>query len=192
MLIPTVFGAVLLAVFAIDLGWLTTGMVAAQQGRGVLDVFGTGPGTHVAFDLAGLAIGGGLFIVPSFAAVQAWAGADRRARVVAAVNVLNALFMTVAGLGVAVLQKLGVTTSTILIGIGLLNFVAAFAILRTMPTSPLRDLLSVIFRAFFRLEVTGLENLAKAGPNAIIALRCTRLSGKFEDYWAARQDQEAA
>ena len=30
------------------------------------------------------------------------------------------------------------------------------------------------------------------GANAIIALRCTRLSGKFEDYWAARQDQEAA
>ncbi|MEP6935716.1 MAG: ISKra4 family transposase [Nitrospirota bacterium] len=26
------------------------------------------------------------------------------------------------------------------------------------------------------------------GANAIIALRCTRLSGKFEDYWAARQE----
>ena len=39
-----------------------------------------------------------------------------------------------------------------------------------MPTNPLHDLLSIIFRAFFRLEVTGLENVAKAGPNAIIAL----------------------
>jgi len=170
VLIPTVFGALLLAVFAIDLGWLTSGMVAAQQGRGVLEVFGAGPGIHVAIDLAGLAIGGGLFIVPSFAAVQAWAGADRRARVVAAVNVLNAAFMTTAGLSVAVLQHFGITTSTILIGIGLLNLLAAVVILRTMPTSPLRDLLSVIFRAFFRLEVTGLENVAKAGPNAIIAL----------------------
>jgi acyl-[acyl-carrier-protein]-phospholipid O-acyltransferase / long-chain-fatty-acid--[acyl-carrier-protein] ligase len=170
VLIPTVFGAVLLAVFALDLGWLTTGMVAAQQGRGVFDVFGAGPGIHVAIDLAGLAIGGGLFIVPSFAAVQAWAAPDRRARVVAAVNVLNALFMTVAGLSVAVLEAVGVTSSAILIGIGVLNVAAAFVILRTMPTSPVHDLLSVIFRAFFRLEVTGLENLAKAGPNAIIAL----------------------
>src|SRR5215468_5087897 len=81
VLIPTVFGAVLLAVFAIDLGWLTAGMVAAQQGRGIAEVFSGGPGVHIAVDLAGLAIGGGLFIVPSFAAVQAWAGADRRARV---------------------------------------------------------------------------------------------------------------
>ena len=39
---------------------------------------------NIAIDLAGLAIAGGLFIVPSFAAVQNWAGADKRARVVAA------------------------------------------------------------------------------------------------------------
>src|SRR6266853_2094281 len=170
VLIPTVFGAVLLAVFAVDLGWLTTGMVAAQQGRGVLEVFGTGAGIHAAIDLAGLAVGGGLFIVPSFAAVQAWAGADRRARVVAAVNVLNALFMTVAALSVVALQAGGVATSTILIGLGVLTLVAAVVILRTMPVNPVRDLLSVIFRTFFRLEVNGLDNVAKAGPNAIIAL----------------------
>jgi acyl-[acyl-carrier-protein]-phospholipid O-acyltransferase/long-chain-fatty-acid--[acyl-carrier-protein] ligase len=170
VLMPTVFGAALLAVFAIDLGWLTTGMVATQQGRGAVEMFSAGPGIHVAVDLAGLAIGGGLFIVPSFAAVQAWAGADRRARVVAAVNILNALFMTVAGLSVAALQARGITTSAILIGVGVLNIVAAIVILHTMPTRPVRDLLSMIFRTFFRLEVTGLENVAKAGPNAIIAL----------------------
>jgi len=39
-----------------------------------------------------------------------------------------------------------------------------------MPTNPVRDLLTVIFRAFFRLEITGLDNVAKAGPNAIVAL----------------------
>src|SRR5215472_4344119 len=69
ILMPTVFGAVLLAVFAIDLGWHTAGAVVAEQGRGAVEVFRTGPGIRVAIDLAGLAIGGGLFIVPSFAAV---------------------------------------------------------------------------------------------------------------------------
>ena len=61
-------------------------------------------------DLAGLAIAGGLFIVPTFSAVQAWAGADHRARVVAAVNVLNAAFMVVGAIVLAVLQKLGLGT----------------------------------------------------------------------------------
>ena len=124
----------------------------------------------IGIDLAGLAVAGGLFIVPSFSAVQAWAGSDRRARVVAAVNVLNAAFMTVGGLGVAMLQTYGVTLSTLFVAIGAANLLVAVAILRTMPTSPMRDLLSVIFRAFYRIEVSGLDNVAKAGPNAIIAL----------------------
>ena len=75
------------------------------------DVFTSARGMRVAIDLAGLAIAGGLFIVPAFSAVQAWAGADRRARVVAAVNVLNAAFMTVAGIGVALVQEVGATPS---------------------------------------------------------------------------------
>jgi acyl-[acyl-carrier-protein]-phospholipid O-acyltransferase/long-chain-fatty-acid--[acyl-carrier-protein] ligase len=170
VLMPTVFGALLLALFAIDLGWGTAGLAAAEQGRSIAEVFSSGPGIRVAIDLAGLAIGGGLFIVPSFAAIQAWAGADRRARVVGAVNVLNALFMVLAGLTIMVLQAFGVTASAILIGLGILNLAAAVIILRTMPVNPLRDFLTVILRAFFRLEVTGLENFAKAGPNPIIAV----------------------
>ena len=39
-----------------------------------------------------------------------------------------------------------------------------------MPTNPLRDFLSILFRALYRLEVKGVENVAKAGPNPIIAL----------------------
>ena len=71
-------------------------------------VFSSALGIRVAVDLAGLAIAGGLFIVPAFAAVQAWSGADYRARTVAAVNVLNAAFMTGATVLVALMQKFGV------------------------------------------------------------------------------------
>ena len=170
VLIPTVFGGLMLGLFALHLGWITRGLTAGESGRSVADVFGAGPGILIGIDLAGLAVAGGLFIVPSFSAVQAWAGSDRRARMVAAVNVLNAAFMTVAGVGVAVLQKYGVTLSTLFLAVGAANLMVAVAILRTMPTSPMRDLLSVIFRAFYRLDVGGLDNVAKAGPNAIIAL----------------------
>jgi acyl-[acyl-carrier-protein]-phospholipid O-acyltransferase/long-chain-fatty-acid--[acyl-carrier-protein] ligase len=170
VLIPTVFGGVLLGLFALHLGWITRGLTASENGRSVADVFGAGPSILIGIDLAGLAVAGGLFIVPAFSAVQAWAGADSRARMVAAVNVLNAAFMTVAGVGVAVLQKYGVTLSTLFLAVGAANLVVAVVILRTMPTSPMRDLLSVIFCAFYRLDVVGLDNVAKAGPNAIIAL----------------------
>ena len=171
VLMPTVFAGVLLGLFALDLGWVTHGMAAAAQGRGVREVLGTARACSSPSTSLGLAIAGGLFIVPAFSAVQAWAGADRRARVVAAVNVLNAAFMTAAGVGVAVLQKYGVSPERAVPRRSASPTSSPRSlILRTMPTNPLRDLLSVIFRAFFRLEVTGLENIAKAGPNAIIAL----------------------
>jgi acyl-[acyl-carrier-protein]-phospholipid O-acyltransferase/long-chain-fatty-acid--[acyl-carrier-protein] ligase len=170
VLIPTVFGAVLLGLFALHLGWITYGLMASEQGRGLAEVLGGGSGLYIGIDLAGLAIAGGLYIVPTFSAVQAWAGSDRRARVVAAVNVLNAAFMTAAAGVVMVLESYGVTLSTLFFGMGVANLLVAFAIVRTMPTSPMRDLLSVIFRAFYRIEITGLDNIAKAGPNAIIAL----------------------
>ena len=83
-------------VFAIDLGWTSSGSCIAAQPDRDRRIISASPRTiHLAIDLAGLAIAGGLFIVPTFAAVQAWAGADHRARVVAAVNVLNAAFMVV-------------------------------------------------------------------------------------------------
>ena len=72
-------------------------------------MFSSALGLRAAIDLAGLAVAGGLFIVPAFAAVQAWSGADYRARTIAAVNVLNAAFMTGATVVVALLQKFGVT-----------------------------------------------------------------------------------
>jgi acyl-[acyl-carrier-protein]-phospholipid O-acyltransferase/long-chain-fatty-acid--[acyl-carrier-protein] ligase len=102
--------------------------------------------------------------------VQAWAGADHRARVVAAVNVLNAAFMVVGALLLAMLQKLGLGVPILFALLGVANLVVAFIIGRTMPASWLNDFLSIVFRAFFRLEVEGLENVAKAGHNAIIAM----------------------
>ena len=129
-----------------------------------------GRGIRFALDLAGLAIAGGLFIVPTFAAVQAWAGADRRARVVAAVNVLNAAFMAGSTVIVAMLQKSGMTTSQLF-----LRSASRALPSRSPSAAPCRrarcsDALSIIYRALFRIEVRGIENLNKAGPNVIIAL----------------------
>ncbi len=170
VLLPTLLGAVLLGLFSIDLGWITSGFVAAASPMGIGGFFDSPRSIHIATDLAGLAIAGGLFVVPTFAAVQAWAGADHRARVVAGVNVLNAAFMVVGALVQALLQKFGFGVPILFVLIGVANLAVAVAIGRTMPASWANDFLSIVFRAFYRLEVKGLENIAKAGDNAIIAL----------------------
>jgi acyl-[acyl-carrier-protein]-phospholipid O-acyltransferase / long-chain-fatty-acid--[acyl-carrier-protein] ligase len=170
ILLPTVIGAVLLGAFAIDLGVSTLGAPPIPGLNGYLAAFTSGRGIRLALDLAGLAIAGGLFIVPTFSAVQAWAGADRRARVVAAVNVLNAAFMAGSAVLVATLQTAGVTTSQLFLLLGAASLLVAIVVGRTMPASALSDVLSIIYRALFRMEVKGIDNFSKAGPNRIIAL----------------------
>lgn len=169
VLFPTLVGAALLGVFALDLGFATYGVTQAAPAS-VSAVFTTWKGIHIALDLAGLAIAGGLFIVPSFAAVQSWAGADKRARVVAAVNVLNAAFIVGGTLIVAALQAFGATLPQLFLLIGAANIVALVWIARTMPANGLRDFLTTMLRAMYRMDVKGADNLDKAGPNAIIAL----------------------
>jgi acyl-[acyl-carrier-protein]-phospholipid O-acyltransferase/long-chain-fatty-acid--[acyl-carrier-protein] ligase len=128
----TLVGAVLLGVFAIDLGLATFG-VTANGTRPPGEVLAQFVGLRAAVDLAGLAVAGGLFIVPVFAAVQVWAGADHRARTIGAVNILNAAFMTGATVLVAALQHFGVTLPVLFAGLGVCNLAAAAAIWRTMP-----------------------------------------------------------
>src|SRR5262245_57323099 len=89
----------------------------------------SGHGLALLGALCGLAVAGGLFIVPSFAAVQAWAPVDRRARVVAAVNVLNAAYMLGSGAIVAALQWAGVGVAELFAALGVLSIAAVAVIM---------------------------------------------------------------
>ena len=129
----TLAGCVLLGLFALDLGFATFGLAPAPLPQAPSLVFSSALGIRVAVDLAGLAIAGGLFIVPAFAAVQAWSPADYRARTVGAVNVLNAAFMTGATVAVAVMQNFGVTVPVLFAGVGVMTLAVAVAIWKTMP-----------------------------------------------------------
>jgi len=129
----TLIGAGLLGGFALDLGVATLGAVPVLSPLAPGVVFTSVLGLRVTVDLCGLAIGGGLFIVPAFAAVQAWSGAAHRARTIAAINVLNAAFMTGATVVVAVMQKYGATVPALFVLIGAATLGVALVIWRTMP-----------------------------------------------------------
>jgi MFS family permease len=129
----TLFGAILLGVFALDLGIATLHANSTPSAQGPAAVLTSALGIRTAVDLCGLAVAGGLFIVPAFAAVQAWSAIDHRARTIAAVNVLNAAFMTGATIAVAVMQKYGATVPILFFLIGIATLGAAAAIWRTMP-----------------------------------------------------------
>ncbi len=100
-------GGAMIAVFALGLALVAALVPTSAQPIGLFDFATSKRGIGAGVCLFGLAIGGGLYIVPAFAAVQSWADADKRARVIASVNVLNAAYMTSAGAVLAVFQAFG-------------------------------------------------------------------------------------
>ena len=163
-------GALLMAVFGADLAFSLMGAapVAGAAPLTISGFFASFAGWRLAVDLVGLAFAGGLYIVPSFAAVQAGAPADRRARVVAGVNVLSAAFMTSASLALIGFSALGIPMWGVFGLLALGNVVAMVLVLRAWGRQGVQDFAMLVFKWAYRLEVTGLENLPPPGTRAVV------------------------
>lgn len=170
VLLPAVFGSLLVGVFAIDLGVAMHGFSTLQSVDGVAAFFAQPGAIRVSVDLFMMSLSGAFIAVPTFAALQAWAHPEKRGRAVAANNALNAAFITVGGAAVAGLQAAGAGLSTVAFILGGSSILAAVLMFKALPTSALYDFISILFRAFHRVEIEGVENLDKAGDTPIFAL----------------------
>ena len=88
--------------------------------------------------VAGMAAAGGVLAVPSFSAAQAWAPVDKRARIVAAINVLNAAFMVTGTLAVALVQGAGLDLAGVFALLALTCWLSALWMFRNLPENPPR------------------------------------------------------
>jgi acyl-[acyl-carrier-protein]-phospholipid O-acyltransferase / long-chain-fatty-acid--[acyl-carrier-protein] ligase len=158
-------GAAAMALFGFDLAFaVESASVIATPAA----LFTSAEGWRLTIDLFGIATAGGLFIVPAFAAVQSWAEPGRRARVIAAVNVLSAAFMFSSGVVVAGAQALGVGFGILLAIVAVGNVAAAILVVRFWGHTLVRDLGALIFRILYRVEVTGMDNMPAPGTPMLI------------------------
>ncbi|MCS0495420.1 acyl-[ACP]--phospholipid O-acyltransferase [Ancylobacter sp. MQZ15Z-1] len=127
-------------------------------------------GLETALALVGLAASGGAFVVPTFAYVQAEAGEEQRARVIAGTNVLNAAFMVAGAVFIAALQFAGLSAPVLVALIGLASLVVAVMVGRAFRGHVMRDLIRLVFKVLFRVEVKGQEHLSAYGPHSVIAI----------------------
>jgi acyl-[acyl-carrier-protein]-phospholipid O-acyltransferase / long-chain-fatty-acid--[acyl-carrier-protein] ligase len=170
-LAPAPFLLLILGAFAIDLGAATSALAPAHETIGLAQFFSSAGGRRIVFDVLVCSGAAGLFVVPIFAAVQSWAGEDRRARVIGAVNTLSAIYMVAGSLATTLLLKLsGLSESAAMIVLGVANFAAAIYLFRRLPANFLVFALRVLWRIFLRLEVVGFETLPPAGSRNIIAV----------------------
>ena len=139
-------------------------MAPAAREVPLTEFFTSAFGLRIALEIFLYSAAAGLFVVPIFAAVQSWAGEDRRARVVGAVNALNYIFMVGGSLVTMILlQVAGLSEPMALVVLGVANIGAAVYLFRRLPANFLAFFLRVVWRVLFRLEVKGLENLPPPG-----------------------------
>ncbi|MBK7794487.1 MAG: MFS transporter [Betaproteobacteria bacterium] len=161
------FGSIGLSLFAIDLWLASRGLAAA--GLTGLDGFLARPAHwRVAADLVLIGLFGGFYIVPLYALIQERSEPAHRSRIIAANNILNAVFM-VASAGVAIgLLQAGLSIPQLFLVTGLMNVAVAAYIFGLVPEFLMRFLAWLLVHTFYRVEQQGLEHIPETGPCVVV------------------------
>ena len=161
-------GVIGMSVFSVDLYFATRGLPASAQ-MGLTAFLHQAAHWRAMADLALLALFAGLYSVPMYALIQLRSQPSHRARIIAANNILNALFMIVAAVGVGALLKLHVTIPQVFLITGLLNVAVALYIFLLLPEYLLRFFAFILTRLIYRFRVTGEEHIPTAGAAILVS-----------------------
>jgi 1-acyl-sn-glycerol-3-phosphate acyltransferase len=161
-------GAIGMSVFAVDL-YLATRGLAPQAVPMDLGAFTAEPAHwRVLADLALLALFAGLYSVPMYALIQLRCEPTHRARIIAANNILNALFMIASSLATGAMLAAGFTLPQVFLAVGLLNAVVAAYIFLLVPEYLLRFLAWVLSNIVYRFRVRGGEHIPVRGAALLV------------------------
>ncbi|MFN7156583.1 MAG: MFS transporter [Acidovorax sp.] len=165
-------GAIGMSVFSIDLYFASRSLPPSEiMGLGAF--LAQSQHWRVMLDLALLSLFAGLYSVPMYALIQMRSQPTHRARIIAANNILNALFMIASSLIAGALLGAGFTVPQIFLFTGIANAVVAFYIFMLVPEYLLRFVAWMSSRFVYRFKVQGDENLPAQGA-AILA--CNHVS----------------
>jgi MFS family permease len=159
-------GSIGLTLFALDLAFASPATPAA--GLGALALLQSASTWRVLLDLALIGIFGGFFIVPLYALVQQRSNPEHGARIIAANNIMNALFMVVGALAAAGMLAAGLTIPTLFAVAAICNAAVALFIYGLVPEFLLRFIVWMLIHTVYRLRVGKLDAVPEEGPAVII------------------------
>ena len=165
-------GAIGMSVFAIDLYFSSRGLPPAEL-MGAAAFMAIHAHWRVMIDLALLSLFAGLYSVPMYALIQLRSLPTHRARIIAANNILNALFIIVSSVLAGALLGAKFSIPQIFLFVGLANAVVAFYIFMLVPEYLLRFIAFVMSRMVYRFKIAGDENIPVAGA---AILTCNHVS----------------
>ena len=160
-------GAIGMSAFSIDLYFASRGLPAVALQT--VAQFITAPAHwRVMADLGLLALSVGLYSVPMYALIQLRSQPSHRARVIAANNILNALFMIVSSVGAGAMLGAGFSVPEIFLAVALLNAAVGAYIFLLVPEYLLRFVAFLLSRLMRRFKVEGDDNIPVAGATVLV------------------------
>jgi acyl-[acyl-carrier-protein]-phospholipid O-acyltransferase/long-chain-fatty-acid--[acyl-carrier-protein] ligase len=162
--------AIGLAVFLIDL-WLTCERFVPHMPAAGVAAFLATPGSwHLLVDLGGVALSGGVFVVPLYAILQTWSAPEKRSQIIAANNIINAI-VTVALVAVVTAMLAGGTGVPGIFGmLGFATLAIALISCWLLPETLFKAAVRFALRLAYRVRVHGVENMPRAGERAVVVV----------------------
>jgi 1-acyl-sn-glycerol-3-phosphate acyltransferase len=160
-------GAIGMSAFAIDLYFASRALPPAAE-LSLAQFLRMAPHWRVMADLALLSLFAGLYSVPMYALIQLRSVPTHRARIIAANNILNALFMIASSVAAGVMLKAGFTIPQIFLAVGIANAAVAMYIFLLVPEYLLRFAAWLLSHIVYRFRIRGDEAIPAEGAAILV------------------------
>jgi acyl-[acyl-carrier-protein]-phospholipid O-acyltransferase/long-chain-fatty-acid--[acyl-carrier-protein] ligase len=120
--------------------------------------------------LAGIALAGGVFIVPLYAILQTHSAPEKRSQIIAANNVINAVVTVAMVLLVLVMLANGVSVPGVIGALGFATLAIALISCWLLPETVFKALIRRVLLLLYRVEVTGKEHMPQPGQPAVVVV----------------------
>ncbi|TLX55877.1 glycerol acyltransferase [Stutzerimonas nosocomialis] len=168
------FGSIGLTLFGLLLWWSSGDFPQGAVPHDWLALLGIGQAWWILAAVLGIGVFGGFYIVPLYALIQSRTAEQERARVIAANNILNALFMVVSALiAIFFLSLVQLSIPQLFLVVSLMNVAVSAYIFSIVPEFGMRFLVWLLGHSMYRVRQQGLEAIPEEGP---VVLVCNHVS----------------
>ena len=170
-------GSIGLSIFGFDIFFAYEAPAVTQLMS--LSEFLSSPGSlRVIFDFIMIGVSGGLFIVPLYAFIQMRTRPEIRSRVIAANNILNALFMVLASImGAVLLSLFHLSIPRFFLVLVILNVSVALYIYSVIPEFTMRFLVWVLTSTMYRVRTRDLDYIPDEGAAVVVCNHVSLVDG---------------
>lgn len=163
------FGALGMTVFCADLYFARPGL-APEMGITIAQFWQQAGSLRILLDLTLVGLFAGFFIVPLFALIQSRTEKHMLSRVIAGMNIQNAVFIVSAAVISIVLQRyLNFNIPQVFLLLSVLNFVVLIYLILLVPEFFMRFLAWIYIHIMYRIDVRGVEEFVPdEGPALLV------------------------